>query len=167
MIIPNQLFYKDPPMDRTVLSRSRSKLVYALLASIILMLPFQVNAASMNCRSDPIVFLSDGTRLQFNSTIETNLEGVVGIHYEVHGPVGTQIDRIVFTPRWARDLETIEYIPDQPAGNYHIVTLVQTETSNVSVEVKAMKVSQNNGGQGSTRITASGVSGQPIIITFG
>lgn len=154
-------------MNATSLPQSfGTKALYALLIGFMLMLPWQVDAASMRCRSDPIVFVSDGTRLQFNSIVEAPRDDVTSIDYVVHGPVGTQIDRIIFTPKWARDIETVVYVADQAPGQYQIVTVVNTVSPDVPVEVKAMKVARNNGGQGSTHITANGVSGQPFTINF-
>jgi hypothetical protein len=149
------------------LSKSNfAKAVTLLLLGILTLFPIASQAASMFCRSDPILFLSDGTRLQFNASIETASNSVNGIHYQVHVPIGVSIDRIVFTPNWASDIETVELINDQASGNYHLVAIVDTDTQGVAVTVTAMRVSRNNGGQGSSHQTASGVSGQAFRLQF-
>jgi hypothetical protein len=148
---------------------SKSKIAEAvtlLLICLLTLFPIASQAASMFCRSDPIVFLSDGTRLQFNASIETARNSVTGIHYQVHVPIGVTIDRIVFTPNWASDIETVELINDQAADNYHLVARVDTGTQVVAVTVTAMRVSRNNAGQGSSHQTTNGVSGQAIRIQF-
>jgi hypothetical protein len=143
-----------------------AKAVTLLLLSLLTLFPIASQAASMFCRSDPILFLSDGTRLQFNASIETARNNVNGIHYQVHVPIGVSIDRIVFTPNWASDIETVELINDQANGNYQLVVLVDTGNQVVAVNVTAMRVSRNNGGQGSSHQTASGVSGQAFRLQF-
>jgi hypothetical protein len=140
--------------------------IIALLLGLCLVLIGSANAAGMFCRSDPIVYLSDGTRLQFNAKIQTSLDDVIGIRYELHVPAGVQIDRIVYTPNWARTKETVELIADQPAGRYQISTVVQTGSTNVGVTIEAMKVARQNHGEGSTRTEMTGVSGQVININF-
>jgi hypothetical protein len=143
-----------------------AKAVTLLLLSLLTLFPIASQAASMFCRSDPILFLSDGTRLQFNASIETARNNVNGIHYQVHVPIGVSIDRIVFTPNWASDIETVELINDQANGNYQLVVLVDTGNQVVAVNVTAMRVSRNNGGQGSSHQTASGVSGRAFHLQF-
>jgi hypothetical protein len=145
---------------------NRAKLVTCLLLMLYIAAVGQVNAASIFCRSDPIVYLSDGTRLQFNTEIATSLDDVIGIRYELHVPIGVGIDRINFTPSWARSKETVVLVADQAAGSYEIITLAQTGSANVATTVKAMKVSKRNGGEGSTHTSATGLSGQAITVTF-
>lgn len=145
---------------------SVTKLTIVISITVLFILPIVVQAARMFCRSDPIVFLSDGTRLQFNASVQTSRENLVSIHYQLHVPDGVTIDRIVFTPGWASEIETVELINDQSAGNYRIITIVNTGNEAVDIEIDAMKVSRQNGGQGSSHQTATGLSGQPIIVYF-
>jgi hypothetical protein len=145
---------------------SFTKWMILFLVTMIVAAPVSVHAARMLCRSDPIVFLSDGTRLQFNAAIGTARENVRSIRYELHAPAGVSIDRIVFTPNWAREIETVQLINDQAPGNYVIVAVVDTGAESASVEISAMAVARNSNGAGSTHQTATGVSGQTIVVHF-
>ena len=138
----------------------------AVLMFAMLLIVSQVSAARISCRSDPIVFLSDGTRLQFNTEISTSLDDIISIRYEVHVPVGVSADRINYTPSWARAKELVVIVADQPAGSYRIVGVAMTGTPSVPMTVSAMMVSAKNGGQGSSRQSASGLSGQAISLSF-
>jgi hypothetical protein len=149
-----------------LLKTNRTGLVIALLFSFCLIVIEQTRAAAMSCRSDPIVDLSDGTRLQFNIEIETALDNVIGIRYQLHVPVGVEINRINYTPSWARSREIVELIADQPPGSYQIHTMVDTGSMSVPVTVDAMMVAQSNHGEGSTRAVITGHSGQHITIAF-
>lgn len=145
------------------------KWLIALLVGVMLAAPIAVqtvDAARMVCRSDPIVFLSDGTRLQFDAAIETALENIQGIHYELHVPVGVSIDRIIFTPKWAREIETVELIADQAPGNYVIVAYFDVAGDDVRVNLRGMHVARGNGGQGSTHQTVSGHTGEVLTLQF-
>jgi hypothetical protein len=162
----NQLFNKDKKMlKQNAVTKFVKTLIFTLIFSLV-SVPAIANAASMFCRSDPIVYLSDGTRLQFEAAIATSQENIQSIQYQLHVPAGITIERIVFTPRWARAIESVELVNDQAAGNYQIDTLVNTGGEAVAVQIHAMQVSHANSGQGSTRQTATGMSGQVIVLAF-
>ena len=148
-----------------MLNTKKITLIAVLMISMLLIVS-QVSAAHIACRSDPIVFLSDGTRLQFNTEISTSLDDISSIRYEVHVPVGVSADRINYTPSWARAKELVVIVADQPAGSYRIVGVAMTGTPSVPMTVSAMMVSAKNGGQGSSRQSASGLSGQAITLNF-
>jgi len=138
------------------------RLTIGVLIALFLVVA-QVSAASMSCRSDPIMFLSNGIKLQAGITVETSLADLISIRYEVHVPVNVTMDHVIFTPQWAKDKETVVLIADQPANSYKIFTLVRTGTANVPVTINSMKWGN---GDGLTRKTASGVSGQIIRISY-
>ncbi len=123
----------------------------------------QVSAARMFCRSDPIMFLSNGIRLQAGITVETSLADLISIRYEVHVPANVKMDHVIFTPKWAKDKETVVLIADQPANSYKIFTVVRTGTPNVPATINSMKWGN---GDGLTRKSATGVSGQVIAISY-
>jgi len=148
-------------------SRNTKKFVtIAILMLTMLLVVSQVSAAHIACRSDPIVYLTDGTRLQFATEIATSLDDVISIRYEVHVPVGVSANRINYTPSWARAKELVVIVADQPVGSYQITGVAIAGTPSVPMTVSAMKVSAQNGGQGSSRQSASGLSGQAISIAF-
>ncbi len=144
------------------LSAHKSRLTVALLIALCLVVA-QVNAASMTCRSDPIIFLSDGIHLQVGVAVETSVENVMSIQYQVHVPANVAINRVIYTPQWARNKETVTLIADQPADTYQVVTLVRTGTPNVPTTINARKFGN---GDGLTHKEVVGVSGSPIVIGF-
>jgi hypothetical protein len=143
-----------------------AKVMIAFILTFCLTVIGQVNAAFISCRSDPIVWLSDGTRLQFGTVVETSLDDLIGIRYELHVPAGVTIDRIIYTPAWARNKETVVLVNDQAAGDYSLTTLVQTGTANVPVTIKGKVLERHVFGRAASRQTATGFSGQALIINF-
>ncbi len=138
------------------------RLTIAVLIALCLVVA-QVSAASMSCRSDPIVFLSDGIKLQIGVTVETSLADLVSIQYQVHVPANVTMNRVIYTPQWARNKESVTIVADQPADKYVVLTLVKTGTASVPTVINSMKFGN---GDGLTRKTATGVSGQVIAISY-
>jgi hypothetical protein len=152
-------------LNQMIVSKFLKSLTLVLLISLFSVQTI-ANAASIFCRSDPIVYLSDGTRLQFEAAIATSQENVQSIQYQLHLPANVAVDRVVFTPRWAREIETIELVNDQAPGNYQIFALVNTGSEAVAVQIHATQVSRANSGQGSNRQSVTGMSGQTIVLIF-
>jgi hypothetical protein len=141
---------------------NKTRLTVALLIALCLVVT-QVSAASMSCRSDPIIFLSNGIKLQVGVIVETSLDDLISIKYEVHVPANVTMNRVIYTPQWARSKESVTLIADQPANSYKIYTLVQTGTANVKTTINSMKFGNRDG---LTRKQAVGVSGQIIPISY-
>ena len=141
---------------------SKTRLTIMLLIALCLVVA-QVNAASLKCRSDPIVFLSNGVVLQINTIIDTSVEDIVNVNFTVHVPAGVSIKRVIYAPSWAKAKEHVILVNDQPANTYLIVTVAQTVTPNVPMEVVSRKI--GNGG-GLIRKSATGLTGQAIAIGF-
>lgn len=145
---------------RLLSNKSRLSIVLLLALSLVVA---QVNAASMTCRSDPIVFLSNGVKLQVGVAVETSLSDLVSIRYELHVPANVSIDHVIYTPAWARNKESVTLIADQAPNTYVVLTLVKTGTPNVPTTINARKFGN---GDGLTHKVATGVSGQVIRIGF-
>ncbi len=141
---------------------NKSRLTIVLLLALCLVVA-QVSAASMTCRSDPIVFLSNGIKLQIGVAVETSLDDLISIKYELHVPANVSIDHVIYTPAWARNKESVTLIADQAPNTYVVLTLVKTGTPNVPTTINARKF--GNGG-GLTHKVVSGVSGQVIRVGF-
>ncbi len=89
-------------------------------------------AAMRGCRADPVFLLSDGTVLDVQVSIETDVANVTGIHYVVHGPVGTRLVTSIATPTIGfKGLETVRYVADQAPNRYVTDTLVTTNQDKV------------------------------------
>ncbi len=154
-------------MKTISLHKSNSaKVMIAFILTFCLTVIGQVNAAFISCRSDPIVWLSDGTRLQFATVVETSQNDVISIRYELHAPAGVTIDRILYIPAWASNKETVVIVNDQPAGMYSLTTLVQTGKPNVPVSIKGKVIQGHLFHRAVTRLSATGLSGQVISIDF-
>ena len=88
------------------------------------------------CRTDPIVFVSDGPHLHINVAIGAPEESVASITYTIHGPVGTRADRIVYTGRGHGLDEHVVYLPDAAPETYVISTLVRAADPQTPVTVQ-------------------------------
>lgn len=140
----------------------KSGLTVMLLIAMFLVVA-QVSAAHMLCRSDPIVFLSNGTILRINAALETTVDDIVSVNYVIHAPANARIVKIIYAPSWAKEKEHVLLVNDQPANSYQIVTVAQTVTPNVATTITISKVSAGNG---LDRKVASGITGQTIVIGF-
>ena len=140
-------------------------LITVLMFTMLLVVS-QVSAAYISCRSDPIVFLSNNTIIQFAATLETSKDDVISIRYEVHVPVGVSAKRIVYVPVSMRSKETVVMVADQAPGHYWIATVAQTGTASVPTTVTARLVAASNTNLVYARQTVYGVSGQTLTITF-
>jgi hypothetical protein len=107
---------------------SHKKFIFALVALLILLaaaFPLGTAQAGLTiCRTDPIVFLDDGTRVTLTSTIYTDIENVSGVVYELHIPEGMSVSRIVYTANALGGRETAMVYSDNPAQTYTAFTTV-------------------------------------------
>jgi hypothetical protein len=124
------------------MSRSRSLTNHLLMLPSILLIGLFVSsllaptaeAAFKGCRSDPVVILSDGTILDIQAEIGTNVENVREIHYTVHGPRGVRLVASIRTPLIGfKGKETFSYYDDAGPGEYVTETLVRTVNNPVAV----------------------------------
>jgi hypothetical protein len=108
-------------------------LLLALLAALLLLPAQAAQAALRGCRADPVFVLSDGTILDVQVSIGTDVSNVDGIHYVVHGPRGTRLVTSISTPTLGfKGLETVRYVADRAPNQYVTDTLVTTREANVS-----------------------------------
>jgi hypothetical protein len=96
------------------------------------------------CRTDPLVFLSDGTKVKMTAEIGTAAENVQGIVYTLHAPRGTSVVRIVYPGQQVP--ETVIFHADRPANTYDIDTIVSVSgnSSQSPIGVTASTVVNNN-----------------------
>ncbi len=121
---------------RRSLSKRLITLVGFLLIGLALSEPFAPisEAAAGGCRSDPVVFLSDGTILDVTADIGTDVSNVREIHYVVHGPRGVTLVSAISTPTLGFEgKESFIYYDDAAPNQYITETLVQTTYNRVSV----------------------------------
>lgn len=136
----------------------RPLVLMLMLAVVSLGTATQAFAGLRSCRVDPIVWLSNGEQVQVTAVIDEDASAVRRIVYTVHGPVGTTADRVVYTGGALKDKEIVYYVADQAAGQYRVVTEVETTNPGVGALITAAMRSD--------RQSARGVSGTPIVIAF-
>lgn len=91
-----------------------------------------VQAAIAGCRADPVFIMSDGTILDVQVDIATDVANVDVIQYIVHGPRNVSLVAAQSTPTIGFEgLEVVRYVADQPRGQFVTDTLVVTSVSNV------------------------------------
>jgi hypothetical protein len=111
------------------------------------------------CRTDPLVFLSDGTRVKMTAEIGTAAQNVQGILYTLHAPVGTSVVRIVYTGPQVP--ESVVFYADRPANTYDTDTIVSVSgnSSQSPIGVTATTVVNNH-----SRGSATGGAGEHLQV---
>ena len=112
----------------------------ALVLSI--MGTLDVSARVRSCRGDPIVWLSNGQRVQLTVSIAADANEVSAIVYTVHAPEGTKVERSVYNgdPN-VRQKESVVFMDDHEAGRYTTETLVTLKDSSAkAVDVTALSM---------------------------
>lgn len=85
------------------------------------------------CRTDPIVFLSNGDVVDLTATIGDDRADIAGISYTLHAPAGTSVTRIVYTSGKLGHKETVSFIADNAPATYDADTFVDTTGTGISV----------------------------------
>lgn len=111
-------------------------LAIAIIITLLLTAPTNEKAlaALIQCRSDPVVLLSDGTIVDVSADIGTMLYNVTEIDYTLHIPAGLTVVAVVSTPNWPTTIERFQIYADNPPGRFDSTTVVHTGPSNVSVK---------------------------------
>jgi hypothetical protein len=106
-----------------------------MLAALFAMLltPGMALAGFSGCRADPVITLTDGTVLQMEATIGTNMGDVQNIEYTVHAPRGSRVLLILYTDSLLGIKERVRFYADSPTDDYTTTTVVNTGRRNVSV----------------------------------
>jgi hypothetical protein len=110
----------------------------AMLLAMLLALGFISSTASAGldaCRADPLIVLSDGSRISVSVRINTSAEDIQQVEYVLHVPRGLSIQKIVYTGGALRDKERVTLIADNPPGVFITETTVTAEVVNARVSV--------------------------------
>src|SRR5687768_16693580 len=123
-----------------------SRRIFFSVAVIAVFVLSAVNVRSaltgwLNCRSDPVVILSNGVTMDISADISTWPWRVQRVDYILHGPADVELVLAVGTPTWLTSQETFTYYADQEAGEYHIETIVHTNQGNASVTANTILLS--------------------------
>lgn len=110
------------------------KFVSILLILTAILVPVSSTSAALRiCRTDPLVFFSDGHKLSITASISADASAVTQIVYTVHAPVGSQMSQLVHTAGGLGLEEVVVIVADQPAGVYMVDTVVYTRMPGVDV----------------------------------
>ncbi len=143
---------------------ARSLFIQLLTALSLLAILSGAAQASLLCRSDPVVILSNGMTLDLGASISVLPWQVREVHYELHVPVGVSMVVAIHTPAWLTSQETFATVADQPPQQYETVTTVYTTAGNAQVTADTTLVSLLNIKLG--HYTVSGFEGRALALWF-
>lgn len=117
---------------------------FRFLLSAILMLCFGIivdapsaSAAISGCRGDPIVWLSDGTKLTMIANIAADPSQVTMITYTVHAPRGLSVTQVVYTGGVLAGKERVVVLFDRTSG-YQVEARAEVGSKLVPVTITVM-----------------------------
>lgn len=113
--------------------RQRAIILMIALFAILGIYAQTVSAAYRGCRADPIVWLSNGAKIQMMVQAQSDASSIDRIVYTVHAPVGTAVERTVYTGGALADKEEVVFVADMPSGQYTIDTLVISAETGIDV----------------------------------
>ena len=122
--------------SRKMMTRFCFKAAMLLAAFVAIAYASPADAAFMSCRADPIVFLSDGTKITITAQVATNASNVQQVQYTLHVPLGNSVDRIIFTAGGLGKKESVTVYADSAPGTYVSDTVVTTKGDSVQVQAK-------------------------------
>ncbi len=144
-------------------ARSFHRLTAALLLAMALVFvagaPTTTFAAISICRTDPIVWFTDGSRVQMSVSIGADVSNVVKIVYVIQTPLTKKVSKIVYTGGALAGKESVTVVAGKLNNGWTTQTTVMTLTSKVPVTA----YSSYNGSQ---RAQLSGLSGQTLTMNF-
>jgi hypothetical protein len=135
-------------------------LAIALLGAIALFGGTNPQAANarLQCRSDPLVVLSDGTVLDISADIGAHVWDVKRVQYTLYIPAGLKVVKQVSTPNWPTTTERFTIYATNPVGKFRTDTLVRTREPNVPVVANFLL--------NLTFKSKHGLSGQTLVLTL-
>jgi hypothetical protein len=130
------------------------------------MLTPAAEASMSSCRSDPLVYLSNGTVWDLYATIGTATSNVTKVAYVMHVPAGITMTRYSITPlAGLTGKETFVLYSDAPARTYKTDIFVQTTTNKVTVAATTTLTNATPAWNVSSG-TVNGYNGQHLVTTL-
>ena len=118
------------------------------------------HAALARCGSDPIVYLSNGMKVDLTATLATDRANVKQIAYQLHVPAGARATRVVYTTGELGRKEVVTVV-DDAAGPYVTDSIAETYSAAVPVGVTMSVLDQSSGAKGED--SAAGQTPQTLI----
>ncbi|MEP7287171.1 MAG: hypothetical protein ABI947_15560 [Chloroflexota bacterium] len=109
------------------------RFLFLLALLVVFAMPIQAHA-SLLCRADPIVVLSNGLIMDVGANIAALPSQVTEVHYDLHVPTGVTVLFSLHLPVSQTSQETLAVHADQLAGDYQVNTTVHTNLGNVDME---------------------------------
>jgi hypothetical protein len=131
-------------LDKPGGKMSLRRIVGPTIATVLIVLVVSVSVVSagwVQCRSDPVVTLSNGLTLDLSADIGVPLWEVEQVDYILHVPQGVNLVTSIATPSWPTTIETFTLYDDAPPGEYHSETIVYTTGDNIPVTAHTILLS--------------------------
>jgi len=129
--------------------RSHRALIAFVLLSAGLLVPHGASAAISYCRTDPIVYLSNGMKLDLTAQFSARASDLRGISYTIHTPAGVSVDKVVYTRGALGHLESLNVVADNQTPTYDTSTVVSTSTPGDSADATTRLLDQTTSAQDS------------------
>lgn len=128
----------------------------AIAAALFAASTGQAAQPQLQCRSDPLVVLSDGTVLDISADISAMLWRIKRVHYTLYIPAGLKVVTKQSTPNWPTTTERFTIYATNPAGKFTATVMVLTQEANVPVKA--------NFSINTTFLSKQGMSGQALTL---
>jgi hypothetical protein len=112
--------------------------IAGLLLGLLVSLQSAEQAAAIvrACRGDPIVWLSNGTKVTMTAQIAADASEVKLVTYTVHAPRDVSVDKVVYTGGALKDKERVVVVFDRVSG-YLIEARADLGTTAAQVTINA------------------------------
>lgn len=118
--------------------------------------------AIMACRTDPVVFLSNGVKINLSATLyNAKPSDVRQITYLLHAPAGVTVTNVVYTGGAFSHRESFQFVADDTPNSYDSTTFVDTVNTGISVTATSQAAGND---AGSSRVSANGQDHQNIPV---
>jgi hypothetical protein len=116
------------------------------------------------CRGDPIVWLSDNTKLHLIADINTRPQKVVAVNFVVHVPPGLTVTKIRYNKGIIGRKEHVEVIADGNPGEFRVESVITTKHDPVAARLKVNAINLVTSNK-LTQVT-TGETGQTLTLVI-
>lgn len=148
-------------------AKTRPLFVVATLLSIMVLgalLAPEAHARIIICRADPIVWLSDDTKIHLITDISIRPKKVVSIEWILHVSPDIEVERIKYNKGVLGRKEKVTTVQDANPGEFWVETLVVTQKDPVPVTSRAKAINLLTGNKVTRKV--AGESGQTLYLVI-